>query len=145
MAGRIEWQGKDYGPQVADITAGEVLFIEREIGIDTEHWSTLVQMMAEAFVTIRRKDPDAITWADVEAMSVESLTDMFLDDTPARKAPADRKPRKQTAAQLAAARKASTDPLAGGAAASAARKTARRGARAAGAGSRNASPGTSST
>jgi hypothetical protein len=137
------WNGVDYGPQADRITTGEALFVEREIGIDTEHWSMLVQLMVEAFWTVRRKDPDAIQWADVEALPIDALDALFVDDAPARKAPQDRKP--PTAAKKAAARKASSDPLAGGSTGSGASRRTRGTRRGAAGSSSSASPSTSST
>lgn len=125
---KVKWNGKVYGSNTeSSLSMGEAMLIEREIGIDAEHWSSIVKMAAELYISVRREDPDAITWADVEACDAESFSDLFILEKP-RKAPADRKPK--TAAQRSAAMKASSDPLGGGAP-SAARRTTRSGRRAA--------------
>jgi hypothetical protein len=122
---------------------GEAMLIEREVGIDAEHWSRLVQMAAELFLTVRREDAEAISWADIEALTTDDMQACFAVEEP-RKAPSDRKPRKQTAAQRSAAMKASSDPLGAGAA-SAARRTPRGGRRAAAGSTRSGEPSTSGT
>lgn len=142
---KVKWKGKVYGSNSGNqsLTMGEAMLIEREIGIDAEHWSSIVKMAAELFISVHREDPDAITWADVEAADTETFPDLFILDKP-KKAPADRKPRKQTAAQRSAAMKASSDPLAGGAP-SAAPRTTRGGRRAAAGSTRTGAASTSGT
>jgi hypothetical protein len=138
---KVTWKGVDYGAAVEDLKVGDVVYVERAVGIQMGDWSTLVNAMAIVIATVRRRDPDAITFEELEALDVDELDDLLVDDTPkqAGRQPADRK------APAARKRAAAADPLGGGSPASSASRGTRGGPRKAAARSRSAEATTSST
>lgn len=75
----VKWQGVDYGEAVTSLKTGEIIAIERSLGIPMQDWSGVIGAMAMLYATVRRKNADAITWAQIEDLDVDELDDIIID------------------------------------------------------------------
>jgi hypothetical protein len=122
----FKWGGEFY-PEIDKPNLGEMTLLERELGVDADDWTSTMKIMGMIFWSIRRKQPDAITWQQVEALEADALGDIIVEDEPKPEA------------------KAAADPLAGGSPAKRGSSGGRSGPRAAAARTKRGAPSTSST
>lgn len=125
---KIAWKGKEY-PVAEKMTGGDVLLLERKIGLDMNDWSRFAGTIALVFVSVHRLAPKEIEWDELAALDPDELHDLLIEE------PGDGVPEGEEPA----------DPLAGGSAATSASSGSRAGRRAAGARTKSAAGRTSST
>jgi hypothetical protein len=80
------------------LKTGEIIAIERAVGLPMQDWSGVIGAMTMIYATVHRKDAAAITWAQLEDLDIDELDGILVDvDEPA------------------SGEAATADPLAGGA------------------------------
>lgn len=122
---KFKWDGEEY--EEVSPTLGETTYVERKLGLDIDDWSSTMRVMASIFLAVRRRKPDGITWEQIEALDIEALDGVIVQDEPAGEG------------------KAASDPLAGGSPAKRSSRAGRSGPRAAAARTKTGAGSTSST
>jgi hypothetical protein len=82
---KFRWNGKLYD-QAAKLKLGDITVVERATGLDSDDWSRTLAAMAAVFASVRRVDPDAITWEQLEDLDADALDDLIVEEEPKPKA-----------------------------------------------------------